>query len=66
LNFKDNGALLVLAAIRSSLAQSDFFAFNVRNRDIWLAEQVKQIPAGAKVLDVGAGSAPYRPLFAHW
>lgn len=55
----------MLAAIRRSLAESDLFAFNVRNRDIWVAQQAKQIPAGARVLDVGAGSAPYRPLFAH-
>ena len=48
LSLKDNGALLMLAAIRRSLVQSDFFAVNVRNRDIWVAQQVKQIPAGRK------------------
>ncbi|SHN82458.1 class I SAM-dependent methyltransferase [Bradyrhizobium erythrophlei] len=55
----------MLSGLRHSLANSDFFAFNVRNRDIWVAEQAAQIPAGSKVLDVGAGSAPYRALFAH-
>ena len=62
LSLKDNGALLMLAAIRRSLVQSDFFAVNVRNRDIWVTEQVKQILAGAE-----SSTAPYRPLlFAHW
>jgi ubiquinone/menaquinone biosynthesis C-methylase UbiE len=55
----------MLSVLRRSLANSDFFAFNVRNRDIWVAEQAAQIPAGSKVLDLGAGSAPYRALFSH-
>jgi ubiquinone/menaquinone biosynthesis C-methylase UbiE len=55
----------MLSALRTSLASSDLFAFNLRNRDRWIAEQAAGLPAGAKVLDVGAGSAPYRALFAH-
>jgi SAM-dependent methyltransferase len=39
--------------------------FNARNRDAWVAEQAKAVPAGARVLDVGAGTCPYRKLFAH-
>lgn len=39
-------------------AHSDFFAFNLRNRDRWIAEQAAKISSGKIVLDVGAGSAP--------
>jgi SAM-dependent methyltransferase len=31
----------------------------------WLAERAAATPAGALVLDAGAGEAPYRDLFAH-
>lgn len=55
----------MLAKLKSILTSSDLFAFNVRNRDIWVAAQAAHIPAGSRVLDVGAGSAPYRALFAH-
>ena len=30
-----------------------------------MAEQARSVPAGAKVLDVGAGTCPYRKLFLH-
>jgi len=40
----------------------DFFVFNQANRDGWVARQASLIPAGAHVLDVGAGSGPYK----HW
>lgn len=41
------------------------FAFNQTERDLWVAAQAALIPAGARVLDAGAGRAPYRELFAH-
>jgi SAM-dependent methyltransferase len=41
------------------------FNFGDYERDRWVAEQARSIPAGARVLDVGAGPARYRPLFAH-
>jgi len=41
------------------------FSFNLPHRDEWVAAQAARVPAGARVLDVGAGSCPYRPLFAH-
>lgn len=47
------------------LKRSDLFAFNLRNRDRWVAAQAARLPAGARVLDAGAGSSPYRALFAH-
>ena len=39
--------------------------FNQRSRDRWVAAKARTVPAGAIVLDVGAGTCPYRPLFAH-
>lgn len=47
------------------LKRSDLFAYNLRNRDAWVAAQAAQVPAGARVLDAGAGSSPYRVLFKH-
>ena len=55
----------MLQAIKSWVGRSDLFAFNLRNRDLWVAAQAAAIPAGTRVLDAGAGSAPYRKLFAH-
>ena len=55
----------MLSSLRRLLASSDLFAFNLRNRDKWIAGQAACVPAGTRVLDVGAGSAPYRGLFAH-
>lgn len=56
---------LVLSGLRRLFATTDLVAFNLRNRDRWIAQQAARVPAGSKVLDVGAGSAPYRGLFAH-
>jgi len=39
--------------------------FNQRARDRWVAEMARSVPAGARVLDVGAGTCPYRGLFSH-
>lgn len=52
-------------ALKSWLTASPLFAFNPVNRDRWVAGQAASLPAGARVLDMGAGSCPYRPLFAH-
>ena len=55
----------MLSNLRRLFAASDLFAFNLRNRDRWVAAQAADVPAGSRVLDVGAGSAPYRGLFVH-
>lgn len=52
-------------ALKSWLTASPLFAFNQVNRDRWVAEQAANLPAGTRVLDMGAGSCPYRHLFAH-
>lgn len=55
---------MVLFRLGRLLATSDLLAYNLRNRDKWIAEQAATVPRGTRVLDVGAGSAPYRALFA--
>jgi SAM-dependent methyltransferase len=49
----------------SLLAQSELFSFNLVRRDRWIAAQAALLLPGTTVLDVGAGSCPYRSLFAH-
>lgn len=49
----------------SLLKKSPLFAFNLVFRDRWVARQAASLPPGSRVLDVGAGSCPYRRLFAH-
>jgi len=51
--------------LRRKLAQTPLFAFNQLLRDRWMTEQACRVPEGSRVLDVGAGSSPYRRLFAH-
>lgn len=41
------------------------FHFNDYNRDKFIANVARSIPPGAKVLDAGAGTCKYKPLFAH-
>jgi SAM-dependent methyltransferase len=55
----------MLRRLKLLLSDSDLLAFNLRNRDRWIARQAAEISSGSRVLDVGAGSAPYRALFAH-
>lgn len=40
-------------------------AFNEACRDSWVARQAYKLAPGTKVLDVGAGSCPYRNCFSH-
>jgi predicted SAM-dependent methyltransferase len=49
----------------SRLPLAEIHDFNQRERDRWVAEQAREVPEGARVLDVGAGTCPYRGLFAH-
>lgn len=42
-----------------------YYAFNVYNRDHWVKLNANYILCESKVLDVGAGSAPYRDFFSH-
>jgi ubiquinone/menaquinone biosynthesis C-methylase UbiE len=44
---------------------SPVYNFNLVERDRWVARQAGRIPPGSRVLDVGAGSCPYRSHFHH-
>lgn len=55
----------LIAALRRRLKRTRLFAFNLVNRDTWIACQARALAPGSDVLDVGAGSCPYRHLFAH-
>jgi ubiquinone/menaquinone biosynthesis C-methylase UbiE len=44
---------------------SELVNFNIRQRDAWVAQMAQKLPAGTRILDVGAGPCRYRPLFAH-
>lgn len=46
-------------------AIAEIHDFNQRDRDRWVAGQAAAVPAGARVLDVGAGTCRYRAAFAH-
>jgi SAM-dependent methyltransferase len=41
------------------------FRFNQYERDQWITRVVAKVPPNSRVLDVGAGSCPYRNLFNH-
>lgn len=55
----------MLSTLKKYFFHNRYFAFNLINRDRWVAEQAGQLLAGSKILDVGAGSCPYRHLFDH-
>ncbi|MGH8640235.1 MAG: class I SAM-dependent methyltransferase [Burkholderiales bacterium] len=54
-----------MSIMREWLKASPLFNFNQVLRDRWVRAQAASIPAGSRVLDVGAGSAPYRDFFSH-
>jgi ubiquinone/menaquinone biosynthesis C-methylase UbiE len=71
---KSLGALYMLPRILYDLKEVIFlklpifkkiFAFNRYTRDQFIAYEASLIPAGSRVLDAGAGTCPYRKLFAH-
>ena len=43
--------------------ESPIYNFNLVERDRWVRRQAARIPPGSKVLDLGAGSCPYRDYF---
>lgn len=51
--------------LRGWLRCSPVYAFNQVLRDRWIRTQAAGIAAAARVIDVGAGSCPYRADFAH-
>lgn len=45
--------------------RSSIWNFNVAKRDEWVASIAATVPAGSRVLDVGAGPGRYREIFRH-
>jgi predicted SAM-dependent methyltransferase len=43
----------------------EIYDFNQKGRDVWVAAKAGTLPPGSKILDVGAGTCPYRHLFSH-
>ncbi len=44
---------------------SKVFNFNRVNRTRWVESEARTLPSGTKLLDLGAGSCPYRNFFKH-
>lgn len=55
----------VLQLLREFPRANEYMDFNERARDQWVAEIARQLPAGTRILDVGAGPCRYRNLFSH-
>jgi ubiquinone/menaquinone biosynthesis C-methylase UbiE len=55
----------MIERVRAAFARSTLFSFNQVLRDRWVRAQARSVPPGSAVLDLGAGSAPYRADFAH-
>jgi len=49
----------------STLPLDEIHNFNQRSRDRWVREKAAAVAPGLRVLDVGAGTCPYRALFSH-
>ncbi len=52
-------------AVAGRVSPAEIHEFDQRNRDRWVQEKGASVPEGSTVLDIGAGTSPYRPLFAH-
>ena len=55
----------VLSQFASQLPLSEIHGFNQNDRNAWVRAKAASVPNGAHVLDIGAGTCPYRDLFAH-
>lgn len=44
---------------------SQIQSYNPANRDKWVAAKAQMVAPGSRVLDVGAGTCPYKHLFTH-
>jgi ubiquinone/menaquinone biosynthesis C-methylase UbiE len=54
-----------MKGIKAYFSQSKIWNFNLVERDHWVAQQALLMPNQSKILDVGAGSCPYRQHFDH-
>lgn len=51
--------------VRARFDPGALVTFNLANRNAWVADVARRQPPGTRILDMGAGTCPYRPLFAH-
>lgn len=58
-------AMLSLLDESGAVSPIDACEFNHRSRDRWIEDRARSVDPGSRVLDVGAGTAPYRKLFEH-
>jgi ubiquinone/menaquinone biosynthesis C-methylase UbiE len=55
----------MINVLKQSYRHSSVLNFNLMMRDTWILSQSKLISPGKSVLDIGAGSCPYRGYFSH-
>lgn len=55
----------MLSSKASTLSIAEIHNFNQNDRDKWVRSKATSVPAGSRVLDIGAGTCPYRTFFAH-
>ncbi|MHB8483634.1 MAG: class I SAM-dependent methyltransferase [Nitrospiria bacterium] len=55
----------VIEKIKNRIKFNRVLNFNQVRRDLWVVHKASLLPKGSKILDVGAGSCPYRHLFQH-
>ena len=60
-----SAATSVLPRLSSHLPLGEILDFNQRSRDRWVADKAATVPSGLRVLDIGAGTCPYRSMFSH-
>ncbi len=63
--FSISQAPAVLSTKECQLPLDEIHDFNQRSRDRWVRAKAKTIPAGSRILDIGAGTCPYRSSFVH-
>jgi ubiquinone/menaquinone biosynthesis C-methylase UbiE len=67
-DFKFDVPEQVLPALKekgSKLPLDEIHNFNQRDRDRWVIAKAKTVPTGSTILDVGAGTCPYKQYFSH-
>ncbi|HEX3073734.1 MAG TPA: class I SAM-dependent methyltransferase [Ignavibacteriales bacterium] len=57
--------MMTLPEITNKLPIAEVADFNQHSRDRWVYDKSQTTPKGAKVLDIGAGTCPYRKFFSH-
>lgn len=65
LNRIKNKVLFYLAALMPPAPGGDVGARNLSDREAWLQARLAAIPAGARILDAGAGERQYQRFCAH-